>query len=86
MADDELRDAECSMEQCDCARRLVTALPRFARVDRHELGVVGLPLVNRLQVSSKGLGSASGAREQHRAWPFRCISRLRGVVGPPQTS
>ena len=66
---------------------LVAALPRSARVDRHELGVVGLPLVNRLEVSSKGLGSASGAREQHRVvWPFRCILEAQGCRRPPQTS
>jgi hypothetical protein len=36
------------------AVRLLAALPVFVHVDRHELVVVGLPLVNRLQVSSKG--------------------------------
>jgi hypothetical protein len=34
--------------------RLLVPLLLIVYVDRHELVVVGLPLVNRLQVSSKG--------------------------------
>ncbi|MDP9188683.1 MAG: hypothetical protein M3O25_05470 [Actinomycetota bacterium] len=34
--------------------RLLVPLLLIVHVDRHELVVVGLPLVNRLQVSSKG--------------------------------
>jgi hypothetical protein len=33
---------------------LLDALLRVVHVDRHELVLVGLPFVNRLQVSSKG--------------------------------
>jgi hypothetical protein len=70
-ADDELRDAECSMEQCYCARFRWSPRCRGSPVSSvTNSAVVGLPLVNRLQVA-RSAAARRGAEPRGASLPHR---------------